>query len=795
MIYSHPNTPLIQHLQTVADNSKKVILQKQIDIDIDKSILADLAYIAGAVHDIGKATAYFQHYLLSKEHEVIGPKNHALISSLLAFKVSQRYLQHTNIADLDKGFVPYFIYTSVKRHHGNLQNFEHELLKVSEKSHELIDQAKNFAEGIEDIYIKLFNNINHGYSWHEFINYIINNEFTRELADYYFDEIDFGFFSELTQAEKFKYYYLHQLFYATLLFADKSDVILKEQAKRESALLNFSAIDQFREKKGFNKPGSEIDRLKNEAYFSAIDNIHQIFNPSQHLYSITLPTGLGKTITSIGVALELKKLVKNTNSKIVITIPFTSIIDQNYEVFQSIFELPRSDILLKHHHLAEPSYKVADDEFDSARSQFLIETWQSEIVVTTFVQLFETIFTNDKSKLLKLPNLTNAIIILDEIQQVNYQLWPLIREAFHTLGNKLNCYFILMSATQPLIFEPEKEIKEIIPDHKKYFSFFNRTRLINKTQEKILFDDFTEVVIDYIYDNPDKDILVILNTKNITRECFEKISSLSLDSDVFYLSTLITPYERKKIISLIKDKQSDRQKIIISTQLVEAGVDISVHTVFRAQAPLDSIIQAAGRANRYNENPIPSEVYLYRIDELERGSSMIYGRDLLVKTSNVLKDIQEIDERDYLGLIEAYFKEVYKQSENIVSEYIEAITKLNFKDIGEFKLIKEQNTESIFIQLNEEAVALWDDFTAIHDDEGLNKFQKKAAFSKIKASFYDYVINVPIPYGKSEIDFDSEKTKYYFYLSELENPSSFYQYSEDNYSMNTGYQSPTTMLI
>ncbi|WKN44268.1 CRISPR-associated helicase Cas3' [Tunicatimonas pelagia] len=793
MIYSHPNVPLIHHLQIVGNNCRQLILERKWSVDVDISVIADLSYIAGALHDIGKATKFFQHYLLTESHEIIGPKNHALISALLAYKVCQAYTDKVVLEERDKLLLPIFVFTAVKRHHGKIGNYDNELLRNSEKSEELIEQAANFSEGSFKLYEQLIPSTLAEYSWDNFLQYVSEQEFESELADFFFDELENGFHTELLLADKTKYFYLHQLLYSTLLFADKSDVLFKNEVVSKNRGLDYNALQKFREAKKFDNPSDEIDRRKNEAYFSSIENVRRIFNPNQHLYSLTLPTGLGKTITSLGVALTLKEILNFPTSKIIITIPFTSIIDQNYEVFQEIFNYPDSNVLLKHHHLAEPSYKEGEDEFDSQKSQFLMETWQSEIVVTTFVQLLETMFTNDKTKLLKFPNLMNGIIILDEVQQINYQLWPLIRQAFDVLGQKYNCYFLLMSATQPLIFEPEKEITEVVPDFEKYFSYFNRTCLVNRADKKVSFDKFSVDVINYLHNHPDRNVLIILNTKQKTRELFERLASVESESDVYYLSTLITPYERKKIIALIKEKNTRKRKVIVSTQLVEAGVDISVHTVFRAQAPLDAIIQAAGRANRYNENPQPAEVYLYQIEELQKASSLIYGRDLLIKTSNVLKGVKRIEEQDYLELIKRYFQEVHIQSQNVTSDISDAIAKLQFDSVGKFKFIEDQNTESIFIQLNDQAITVWSKFTDIYDNENLNKYEKKAAFSKLKATFYDFVINAPIPYDQKEIDFDSEKTKYHFYLSEFNNPSSFYSYNEDDYSQNIGYHPRSIM--
>lgn len=172
---------------------------------------------------------------------------------------------------------------------------------------------------------------------------------------------------------------------------------------------------------------------------------------------------MGKTLTSLGASLKLKELAKLKEGKIIIAIPFTSIIDQNYEVYREVFKNPENNLLLKHHHLAEPAYNEGEDSVrDTEESQYLIETWQSSVVVTTFVQLLECLITNNKTKLLKFSALSNSVIILDEVQQIPHPLWEVIRQAFFSIAEHLNCYIILMSATQPLIFKPKEEITELV---------------------------------------------------------------------------------------------------------------------------------------------------------------------------------------------------------------------------------------------------------------------------------------------------------------------------------------------
>lgn len=798
-LYSHPGKLLIDHLREVADNCYQTIngLKLFKDDPLRKQVLLNLAFIAGAFHDLGKGTRFFQHYLLPPLHEITGPKSHALISALFVKEISKEYLSKTALSEFDQELFAHLAFTAVKRHHGRLENFEDELdinLHNNFHSKELQQQIVAFEEeAIEKIIVAFTSGLALTYNFQNFKKYILSKAHESDMPDFYDAYFTDGDYSGLKSFEKIEYYYFHQLLFSSLLLSDKTDVIIGKDAVPENAPSSTGTVSAYRKEKGFDNPESEIDQRKNEAYKEALSNLQKVFSPEQSIYSLTLPTGLGKTITSFAVAQKIKEMLGTDCKRIIITIPFTSIIDQNFEVYSRIVNSKNSDALLKHHHLAEPSYKVNDDELTPDKSQFLIETWQSGIVVTTFVQLLNSLFSNDKSLLIKLPNLANSIIILDEVQTIPYEYWQLVKRVFEVLGKAYGCYFILMTATQPMMFLPELESKEIIPDYKKYFGYFNRTKLFNRTQKPISFSEFTELVSLYFEENKSKDILIILNTKKHSKQCFEALRNL-IDTeaeDIYYLSTLITPYERKRIINLIKQK-STRRKIVVSTQLIEAGVDISVDTVFRAMAPLDSIIQAAGRGNRYGEKEHQAEIYLYEIAEMKKATSIVYGADLIQKTKNVLQHIDVISEDAYLPLIEKYFHEVRKQSDNYFCKYLDGIYGINFKDVGEFSLIEERKAESVFLQLNEDAKDVWEQYITIYQHPSTSIFQKRQAFSKIKSRFYDFVINVPVPRDKKSIDFDGVQV-FGFYLSHVEQPSRFYHYDEQDFTQNTGYEEVNTL--
>lgn len=800
-LLSHPDKELLTHLSEVAKVAVKTVTDKSFDLSLSfedeqvdiSNLIPDLVYLSAAFHDLGKATSFFQKYIRNPQAGHDKRKSHALLSAVFVYFIVDKFLKSKNLNPDLSLLLSTFTFSAVKKHHGRLRNLSDEIL-IDDEWRELLHELVKNIDPIqvqELIGLQLIDYKLH-IDWNEFVDFVEAEKYNIILEDFSFDILD-AKYKEIDSSTRVTLYYIHQLIYSSLLFADKNEVIIsKEQEIIEPADI-IQKITEYRERNNFNQPTTEINKLKNSAFFESAENLEQVFDKSKHIYSVTLPTGLGKTITAYMLADKMRKLIGFKNSKIVINIPFTSIIDQNFEVYADILETENTGVILKHHHLAEPVYKTDENIADYYQSKFLIETWQSDTIVTTFVQLLETLLSCDKAKLMKFAHLANSVILLDEIQTIKYEYWETIRETFKILGKKFNIYFILISATQPLIFTPNEDIVELVPDYKKYFHFFNRTKLII-SQKKISFDEFKTILATYIENNPQKDILTIVNTKKAALETFKFICN-EIDTeeiDVYFLTTLITPYERKEIIKRIKQK-SQKKKVIISTQLVEAGVDISVNTIFRQISPLDSIIQAAGRSNRYNEKSGISEVYVYDIEDFRKVSNLIYGNDLLIKTENVLEGFEQIEEKDYIHLIERYFIEVRKQSDNTSQPLLNAIKSLDFA-LVDFEMIENMRTESIFIQLNVRAKEIWERYQNIYTKNDLMPWERDAEFSLIKSEFYDFVINVNVPWGELSINFDSEKI-HNFYVSTLENPSKFYSYSNLDFEMNTGYNANMNIMV
>ncbi len=310
-------------------------------------------------------------------------------------------------------FLASLCFTVVRKHHGHLNNLDQEMTIRSkreelQKQYVAIDPAS--AQALIDT---LLEDRELDIRWNDFLQWFDGDEFLEEVEYEFLNFYQDEYLEDWPNQQKAAAYYLFLWLFGALLYSDKSDVILSG-AFPSIPNPTLAYLTKYREVKNYHHPSGEINRLKNEAFFSVLNSINNRFNPAQRFYSITLPTGLGKTLTSLGAALSIKARAGLADGKIIIAIPFTSIIDQNFGVYDDVFGHPDSAFLLKHHHLASPVYKEGEDDVrDGSQSQHLIETWQSAIVVTTFVQLIECLVTNNKSKLLKFSSLSNSVILLE----------------------------------------------------------------------------------------------------------------------------------------------------------------------------------------------------------------------------------------------------------------------------------------------------------------------------------------------------------------------------------------------
>jgi CRISPR-associated endonuclease/helicase Cas3 len=523
-------------------------------------------------------------------------------------------------------------------------------------------------------------------------------------------------------------------------------------------------IDKYNQLKGWDNSDDKMGNIRNSIYNDVVSHVESL-NLQEKIYSLNVPTGTGKTLASFSLALKLREKIKNQldfEPKIIYSLPFLSVIDQNYSVFEDVFKsvngiTPTTDILLKHHHLTDIFYSTDDDEFKEDKALFMIEGWNSEIIVTTFIQMFHTMISRRNRSLRKFHNLANSIIILDEVQSIPHEYWLLLKELLSAISRYFNTYFIFVTATQPLIFdEQEGEIFELVKNKNHYFEQFDRIEL-QYNPNPMHIEDFKNHVSRDIEDNGDKDFLIVLNTINSTRELYEHFLSQNfINTEYYYLSTNIIPKERlEKILGIKKDSKC--RKIIISTQLIEAGVDIDVDIVYRDMATLDSINQVAGRCNRNYKSGEKGIVKIVTLtDDRQEYHRYIYSSFLIDKTKEVLKGIKAIPENQFLTLNNQYFKNVKgAQSNDNSKTLLGYLSNLRFETLQkDFHLVENGYEKTgIFIELDTDAKDIWQKYQFIRKMK--NPLKRKNEFLSIKKQFYEYVISVSIDKAKPLLDDDT----------------------------------------
>jgi len=743
-IYSHPDKLLVDHLQKVGDFCRQNLSLKKLNLEgyIDFNILKDISYLIGVTHDFGKATNYFQEYLKEKnEPKKLEMKNkaevyHSFVSALFAYYVVREYLLAKNLlTEKYYKYLPILGFLVVKRHHGNLDDALDEVI-LDSKDDKILEKQVNAIDFkiINNIYNQLFSKINFKFNYNFFRDNIINakpiyiyNEIDKYEKNYIRDlsHQEKKLINNLDEEDTLFYYFATLLLYSLLLDADKTDAANLQEIKRIK--IDKDIVDNYKLHlfKDINKKKKEINKIRNEIYNETINSLERLNLEKDKILSLNVPTGTGKTLTSLSFALKLKAKIeqeKKYKPRIIYSLPYLSIIDQNFAIFEDVFKFslkgktPNSNLLLKHHHLSDVNYttsNIGKEEFenlspeDIGKDLLLIEGWNSEVIVTTFFQFFYSLISNRNKSIRKFHNIINSIVILDEIQAIPHCYWLLLNKIIHFLTEKFNVYFILVTATQPLLFnEKDKEIKPLIKDKEKYFKALNRVEL-KYNSESLCLNDFQEILEEDLCNNPNKDFLIVLNTINSSLEIYNFIYQLELkDTETFYLSTNIIPKERLRRIRKSREK-SKKQKIIISTQLIEAGVDLDVDIVYRDFAPLDSINQVAGRCNR-NFNQSKGLIKLFILKEEEKKKEYyryIYDSFIISKTKDVLWEAskKQIEEKSFLSLNNSYFDKVNQgKADDEAKEILEEVKKLNFGELNKFKLIQDTYKKiDIFVETDE----------------------------------------------------------------------------------------------
>ncbi len=452
-------------------------------------------------------------------------------------------------------------------------------------------------------------------------------------------------------------------------------------------------LDQFVAK--FEPPHNALNRKRCEILHQCIQCADTL---PAGLFTLTVPTGGGKTIASMAFALH--HAVKQGMKRVIYVIPYTSIIEQNARVFE---EMLGEENVVEHHMNVE--YDVGEEQSISLekrqeleRKRLATENWDAPIIVTTNVQFFESLFSNKPSRCRKLHNIANSVLIFDEAQMLPTKyLLPCVR-AIKELVQSYRCSAVLCTATQPALnpyFSRGKqelplEVKEICRGIEEMFTFFKRAEVVQRGEmekEALLMELSRQ-----------EQVLCIVNTKKLAQDLYQSLRKMD-EKNVYHLSTFLCPKHRKEKLQKIKENITKSEPCrVISTSLIEAGVDLDFPTVYREMTGLDSVIQAAGRCNREGKRRLEeSKVYVFTLKEMKNARWMREEREITESVGRRYEDIASLE------AIQAYFNQFHLfEDENLDQKGILKLingdkVRFPFRQIAAKFILIEELTRPIFI--------------------------------------------------------------------------------------------------
>lgn len=711
------------------------------ELSPEDSQLQQVACVAAALHDFGKLTEWFQSYIqavdagdspdLSREQR--RQKQHARIS---AYAVEYTLYK----CDIEEPWRTY-AFLAVAKHHQSLPNTEDSIQRSTNLKRQKNQQRFELVqEQLENIYQTanseadtLLREASGGEgSLDDFVNYVLNRRTHDTLSDF---DVEQTTYEEL----------LH--LWGILIAADKlaaAGLNIHSEPPHSPELIDahiasFPAAETEAEQR--------LNSRREQARQGVTRRLDDFQRAETNLATITLPTGFGKTLTGVQVATTLA----DETNRVIYSFPYTSILDQTDEVLQDALNVaPASPDYTVHHHLAETRTLPEGTQVDTDAAELLAETWQAPLVLTTFVQLFESLAGPTNSQGVKLPSLENAVVLLDEPQALPERWWRFIAWTIDLLTREFNATVVLMTATQPRLLEylPHTDDPfELVPNYHQYFDFLSESprvqyrlddsvqsylaaprsaspRPVNDAVTEVLTAEETQVLsvgntvasVAEFGEQLDQRLSNALSLNRQLAAAYQEINSAEAFQSrlvdwlvatatenqgpvVATLTARLRPLDRRIILAVIRRLlESDTPLYVASTQLIEAGVDISFGRVYRDLAPLPSLIQTAGRCNREFGGDV-ADVVVWRLRSPEHGiatSDIIYrdGYDLLGPTRETLQSHMEggiIAERQMaVDASEEYFRRLHTDVKPGDRELVTDGERARFAALGEESLIPEQ---------------------------------------------------------------------------------------------------------
>ncbi len=684
---SHPDKTLVKHIEGVVKN-------------VNSRTCSKIAETAAVFHDLGKINPNFQAKLEGKTPK--GYSNHSLLSAYAFYCMV--------LADKDKKLSPNEIIgliVLIAKHHGNLPDFcpsgnDGYILSRNE--------IKDLFPFLKNIDLPIYDYVNHFYQVSDFSNFIKDER----VQKCFLERI---VFVPKTNPKPLSFFLTIQSAFANLVQADKADAAKFDfyVANDKNDVIAFSGVfcDTLEAFLKTLNQDSDLNKLRTQIRCEAVDNINNLLPKDKRVFDLTSPTGSGKTLMLLSLAAEIIK--QKGSKRIIYALPFLSITEQVEKEILKIFKGYEQYIQRIDSKSVNPRFDEIQNELDSMPDEEKIEelnaldfkedTFSYPLIITTFVRFFESILSNRNSVLQKLPNFSNCVFLLDEIQALPPRLYGFFVAYLSKFCEMFDSYAIISTATQPNFELPDYDnnIKAFFADYEKpapllplsYFKneLFNRYAITYKAKT-IDINSLTEMVIE-----EDDSVLLILNTIDDTKEAYNLLSD-RFDGTLILLNTHFTPDDRKIKIQEAKNKLASNGKVIvISTQLIEAGVDIDFPIVYRDFTTVASIVQSAGRCNRNGKMPQKGKVVLFKLmsNNKMRYELIFRGNDKvwINYTSNAFVE-DYYEEKSLLEVQKLFFDQIQSETKfahygkNIENDFLKDIQSCMFEKIGNFKLIEEE---------------------------------------------------------------------------------------------------------
>ncbi|SHJ71264.1 CRISPR-associated helicase, Cas3 family [Tangfeifania diversioriginum] len=697
-IESHPDKPLKVHINGVCQKASKRT----------DSVLAKYAAL---FHDFGKVNPNFQKKLQGIKSA--GYSQHSYISafSFLNWYLSNREEANRIFGSDGRDITKIKLITAIiLHHHGNLPNMDENISANS------MDAMIEFLEANSDelpisAYLQKQMLFQH-------------NSFTVDIKPWYKNQIpniDLGSKEiDYWKNDSLNYFLDTQFSFASVIESDKRDAGDNELYNYSNLLFDsINATENSFEKLFVNlgaKPQSELNQLRTEIRKEAVSLAENLLNNGQRVFTLAAPTGAGKTFTLLDIAREIQH--QKGNLGIIYALPFLSITEQVQNIISKELNI---DVMSVNSKSFNERIEKAQKEYETEQTSdklrallvedFIENTFDHPFIITTFVQFFETLVSNRNSTLLKLPNFSNRIFLIDEFQALPPRLYIFFSAWLDTFCKKYNSYAVLSTATMPNLNFPNKVELEnnqnyVLKNPQLLFKEYSVPTDLLRSQKFFENDVFNRYKINVIEEElrlenlklrilqEEKSSLIILNTIQDTKDLYTELKG---NGNVILLNTHFTPEDRLLKIEEVKNLLATEKVILISTQLIEAGVDIDFPVVYRDLCPLPSLIQSAGRCNRNKKQPF-GQVYLFRFinSKGKYSSELVYRNEAKLFLDFIKANIQGIiQEKNLFSIQQRFFHSIAQNleigtypEENI--NLIEEVNKAQFENVGKFQLINNK---------------------------------------------------------------------------------------------------------